>query len=618
MQTQLGRNGIYVVLRLATIAAMSLVMVILQPLPLNTITFATIQHLVVPIAIGLLGVALVTIFASIKDLQVYAPIFILGGDWLLIAAYTYYILSYTVPSGGISTAFAGQQLVLLGGLMSVMIASGILRLGQSLGLMHLGGTFVISIGAFAILPTLAINQLGVLMVPFVISALIAAITYLWYGLLDGATNTRSVRLRQENEAYRRRLDDMRSRMGSLADMAATLNATLNYDKILNATMDIGRLSIRGNPKERLISMALMVEADGSLGIATARGIPHNDNHHSFEAKYGILEETLREGRPMVRYDGENDPELSKMIAFKNIRSTLVIPLRAGYENYGLLVFGSTQDQAINEDHIDTLAAIGTQATIALRNAVLYSDLMEEKERIIRIEENGRKALVRDLHDIPTQTISAVAMQLSIIPMIAERSPERLEEEVTGIRDMALRATEEIRHVMFTLRPLSLESQGLIAALDQLADKMEQTYGQPMVVQVQPQVQEALSQEAQGTIFYLIEEAANNARKYAEASVVRVRAQIEGEYVMVYVEDNGKGFDMGSVSSNYEERGSFGMVNMRERAELVGGEFNLRSAINKGTTITVRIPVEPDYLPDARMQPRKSLRRQYSGPLSPSR
>jgi signal transduction histidine kinase len=203
-------------------------------------------------------------------------------------------------------------------------------------------------------------------------------------------------------------------------------------------------------------------------------------------------------------------------------------------------------------------------------------------------------------------------------MIMKRQPDKVLEEVENIRQMALRATEEIRHVMFTLRPLALESSGLNAALDQLANKMEKTYKQPMKIQLDKKVEEVIDREKQGTLFYLIEEAANNARKYAEASLIQVRGGVQGNEVVIQIRDNGKGFDMG-ILNNYSGRGSFGMVNMRERAELINGSFDMQSAVGKGTTVTVRVIIQDENRSStvAMVKPRKALRKQYSGPVSPS-
>ncbi|HEX2622480.1 MAG TPA: sensor histidine kinase, partial [Phototrophicaceae bacterium] len=241
----------------------------------------------------------------------------------------------------------------------------------------------------------------------------------------------------------------------------------------------------------------------------------------------------------------------------------------------------------DEDRIEALMAISTQATIALQNAVLYRSLKEEKERIIEMEENARKALVRDLHDVPTQTVAAVAMRIRIIQKLFERNSPDVMPELKTVEEMSLRAAEEIRHVLFKLRPLALESQGLTAALNQLAEKLIKTYKQNVAVRVAQDVEYLLDHSAQGVIFYLIEEAVNNARKYAEAALITVQVGQKNGVVIVRIADNGKGFDMDKVAGNDK---SYGMTNMRERAELLDGTIKIESAPGIGTTITATIPI----------------------------
>jgi signal transduction histidine kinase len=145
--------------------------------------------------------------------------------------------------------------------------------------------------------------------------------------------------------------------------------------------------------------------------------------------------------------------------------------------------------------------------------------------------------------------------------------------------------------LFKLRPLALETQGLIAALDQLAEKMEQTYKQPCTMRIHPDVQHYLDEAKQGAMFYLIEEAINNARKYAGASMITVQAVPKDQMITLTITDNGKGFDPDSINKSYSNRGSFGMVNMRERADMLDGILTIDSQKGQGTTIRVRIPID---------------------------
>ena len=146
-------------------------------------------------------------------------------------------------------------------------------------------------------------------------------------------------------------------------------------------------------------------------------------------------------------------------------------------------------------------------------------------------------------------------------------------------------------MLFTLRPLVLESAGLIAALDSMAEKMRDTYGQNVIIEADQSAIEQMEMGKQGVIFYIADEAVNNARKHAEAEHIWVRLRpLKDDVVLLEIEDDGVGFDVGSVDSGYERRGSLGVVNMRERTELVNGVFQMDSQEGKGTRIRVWVPL----------------------------
>ncbi len=146
-------------------------------------------------------------------------------------------------------------------------------------------------------------------------------------------------------------------------------------------------------------------------------------------------------------------------------------------------------------------------------------------------------------------------------------------------------------MLFTLRPLILESQGLSAALKSMADKMRETYNQNVVVSVDDNIASQMEMGKQGVVFYIIEEAVNNARKHANAANIWVRLQpFQQGAALLEVEDDGIGFDVDAVNRAYDKRSSLGMVNLRERTELVNGLLNIQSAIGKGTKVSVYIPL----------------------------
>jgi signal transduction histidine kinase len=135
---------------------------------------------------------------------------------------------------------------------------------------------------------------------------------------------------------------------------------------------------------------------------------------------------------------------------------------------------------------------------------------------------------------------------------------------------------------------------LVAALESMAEKMNETYDQNVIIQADPNLAQELEAGKQAVIFYIAEEAVNNARKHAQAEHIWVRLKsLRDSLSLLEIEDDGVGFDISEVGASYENRGSLGMVNLRERTELVNGVLRLDSAKGRGTRIQVVIPLTED-------------------------
>jgi signal transduction histidine kinase len=330
--------------------------------------------------------------------------------------------------------------------------------------------------------------------------------------------------------------------------------------------------------------------DNMLHVAASRRLTRSDDTVLVRGNEGVIGQALKEAMPIFGTSGSKDPELQYFSAFHYCRSVLCVPLRANFDNYGVLVYGTEAHDAFDAEQTELLTSIGSQACVALQNAVLYRSLLDEKERLVEVEEDARKKLARDLHDGPTQSVAAIAMRMSYIYKLVEKNPAQVPEELKKVEDLARKTAKEIRHMLFTLRPLVLESQGLSAALVQLGEKMQETHGQAVQVRMGRDVDGHLSGHQQGVLFYVIEEAVNNARKHAQAPIISVQLGRQERTIICQIADNGVGFDTSIVTTNYEKRGSLGMVNMRERVELLGGSLRMESVPGKGTSITIYIPI----------------------------
>lgn len=423
-------------------------------------------------------------------------------------------------------------------------------------------------------------------------------------LLFGLLGHRMTLQMRQNRALSRDTEEktrviQNERMRAIYELTSTLSSTLSYKRVLESVLDMSATALNPDPEqsvnEPLVGAVLLFNS-GKLRIGSARGFTSADMRASFDGAEGVLKKALDEGEPIAFKDIGYDHELGHVIALRNCISGYCFPLRSGLNVYGVILFAHPAPDYFNSERLKLLDFIGKQAVAAIQNARLYQDLVEEKERMIEVHEEARKKLARDLHDGPTQSIAAMAMRLNITRRMMLKDIEGAGAEIVKLEELAHRTTQEIRHMLFTLRPLILESQGLSAAVQAMADKMMETYTQKVVVNIDEQVTTQLEMGKQGVIFYIIEEAVNNARKHASAEVITVRlGQMEAGIALLEILDNGVGFDMKSISESYDQRAnsSLGMVNLRERSELVNGLLQIDSAPGKGTKIQVYIPLTED-------------------------
>jgi len=411
----------------------------------------------------------------------------------------------------------------------------------------------------------------------------------------GMTRIRAIRRKRVDAEERRRRAET-ERLRAIYELTSNLTATLSYKRVLDSVLDLGYNALNPNvdpdepSDEKLVSGVLLFKND-ELRVGSARRFTNSDQRVVLHAKDGVLKRVVDEGEAILTSDIGYDPELGRIIALRSCSTAYCFPLRSGFNAYGAMLFAHPDPSYFTKERRDLLDIIGRQAVIAVQNANLYQNLVEEKERMVEVQEEARKKLARDLHDGPTQSVAAMAMRINLVRRMMAKNKDDAMEELQRIEELAHRTTKEIRHMLFTLRPLILESQGLNAALEAMAEKMRETFGQNVIINVEEDILKNMEMGKQGVIFYIIEEAANNARKHANAMYIWVRLrQFETNIALLEIEDDGLGFDVEAVNKSYDKRGSLGMVNLRERTELVTGLLNIDSAPGKGTRVQVYIPL----------------------------
>lgn len=451
------------------------------------------------------------------------------------------------------------------------------------------------------LPTIIISNLIAISIALIFGLMVAS-------LRSRVTNTTLALMEEEF----RELRAANNRARSLQAMASTLRATLSFERVVEAALDVCSLALEemGTPGHSLAGAVFLYESDRLTPIATRSFIPQ-DLDQRIDGQKGIIGMALTQAEPVTTTEPEQDPELRKLLTFQECKTVVCVPLRTGFQIFGAMIIGAGSRVVFEQEHLDLFNSVGDHAVIALQNAKLYQELKAEKQRIIEADEDARKELARDLHDGPTQSVAAIAMRVNFIRSLIGRDPQQAIAELDKVERLARQTSQEIRGMLFTLRPLVLETEGLAAAIETVIERIQQAHQLPIRL-VGAEAGDLLDEQAQSIVFSIVEEALSNARKYAEASRVEVRLWREDDLFVAQVKDDGIGFDVQSVNSSYSTRGSLGMVNMRERAERVDGSLRVESRPGKGTSVTLVVPLDKHGNPEqhtvTHRRPRLALRR----------
>ncbi|MBN2469201.1 MAG: GAF domain-containing protein, partial [Anaerolineae bacterium] len=340
-------------------------------------------------------------------------------------------------------ASGGMTVVLLGAGM-IPIVVGALRAGSLPGAaaalaLALAAPFVYRLATLP--PGTAVRDLVSLPLPSIV--LLTSAVLLLMGIIVGLpvmlaslawTERQAILKAHETESTQLRIT--RRHTHAIYEMSAALNANLNVADVLEAALDVGLLGLRElDPNARPVSAVLLRDdRSGLLRVANARRLPPADLAHQTPGQAGVLAEASARCTPIFASEAQQDPELRAFQGFTAARSLLCVPLCRQQENFGLLVFGSSVPDAFSEEHVELLRAVANQATVALQNARLYQDLVEEKERLLEVEEDARKQLSRELHDGPTQSVAAIAMRVNYIRRLLERQPDQVPPELHKVEE----------------------------------------------------------------------------------------------------------------------------------------------------------------------------------------
>jgi signal transduction histidine kinase len=265
--------------------------------------------------------------------------------------------------------------------------------------------------------------------------------------------------------------------------------------------------------------------------------------------------------------------------------SLHMPLHYQQDTIGELLLASrSSGESFSSADRKLLDDLARQIGIAAHAVRLSADLQRSRERLVLAQEEERRRLARELHDSVSQALYGISLGVHTARMQLDRDPKDLAESLDYVLELSEAALIEMRALIFELRPESLETEGLVIALNKQAAAMQAR--QSIVVQTYLGEEPDLPLEVKQDLYRIVQEALHNTVKHAHASQVELHMDQVSGMVTVEVCDNGKGFD---TTTSFP--GHLGLHSMRERVKSLGGELRIESAPGQGTCVKAQVPVQ---------------------------
>jgi len=278
---------------------------------------------------------------------------------------------------------------------------------------------------------------------------------------------------------------------------------------------------------------------------------------------------------------------------------LLCPIRSKGKLAGILVLGKKQSDArYSDDEVDLLMTMANEAAVAIENARMLDSLKSEQRRVeellaqaVLAQEEERQRISVDLHDSVAQWLVAASYRAQTCDQVLSGdNNDAARTELTAMEKTITKSLKELRRVVIGLRPPALDELGLTHALRQSLEELKaegldckfSQMGGPR----------RLPSRVEIAVYRIVQEALANIRKHASASRVNLRLHFQDDKLLVEIRDNGRGFDLSQTLGSAISVGHVGLLGMKQRAEMLGGDVRIRTSEGAGTSVVLSLPIQP--------------------------
>lgn len=366
-----------------------------------------------------------------------------------------------------------------------------------------------------------------------------------------------------------RTREVRAMYDVLSAASTSLDLETVLERSLDAVLEVMRCKVG--------AVHLLEETGHYLNLAAARGIPPDlaSGISSVPVSGGLAGAVVQRGKPLLVSDLGSSSLPLRAVPAASDQTYLGVPLRSRGRTLGVLSVLGEAGWAFADEEVSLLEHIAEEVGIAVENAQLY----RQAEQLAVMRE--RQRLARELHDSVTQALYSLTLLSEAARRMAGSGELRqAQEPLHRLNAIAQQALKEMRLLVYELRPLVLQREGLVGALQQRLDAVEGRAGVEARLLVEGNV--TLPKEVEEDLYRIVQEALNNALKHAAANVVTVTIHAGDEMVGIEVVDDGAGFDLETASAG----AGMGLTTMRERAEKMRARLQVESILGQGTTVRV--------------------------------
>lgn len=389
----------------------------------------------------------------------------------------------------------------------------------------------------------------------------------------------NARLYEQLQEHDQTLTRRNEQLALLNQIGTALASSLELDDILNKTLALLMAHFKVEAGEIFLK-----EEDGqSLRLVLHRGEAAEAfwTRNRFKFGEGMIGKTAEKREPLISNHLDKDERIMRQAVVEaGFKQLACIPLTARGELVGVLTIATRGRRAIRRSEMALLVSVAALAGTAIENAQLHFNA----RRLAILEERERFGM--DLHDGIIQSIYGVGLVLENARLLVRENPQFAEERLNKAMQDLNRTIRDIRNYILDLRPRQLHGESLIDGLGRLVSEFRQnTKAEISLAGPKSEALVDLAQPDAMALFHICQEALANVAKHADAKKVTIDLWMTPDRVLLEISDDGRGFDLNKANKTV----GHGLANMQTRVINVGGDLDVTTAPNEGTTILAWVP-----------------------------